>query len=172
MQFQATGTSSPCSSRLVQLADEIRLAPAGPTALGIGQTAITTPNQTTGVRFTGLQGPWNSTVTVSWWQGGGPSRSFGNSLSMSIEKVIGGASLLAHELGPRARMSKERLNIPLVVGPDYPHLESHGRKLKLGRAHPLPILRTGHHKSHRELFSIHPVTAVSPGGDLRGVGLQ
>ncbi|KAH7106509.1 hypothetical protein BKA62DRAFT_687340 [Auriculariales sp. MPI-PUGE-AT-0066] len=175
-------------------------ATAGGTVLSIKQVAITNPNQTIGVQFTGLQGPWNTTVTVQWWQGSGPPRQFGSQLQMQIQRLVGSArfvlsfclllaithdsacSALATQYRKRGKSiaQPDQANWPLVVGPDYPHLErrsplghSVGRKrpLLLGGAHALPLLpNSGTFDQSKTRVWVAPVDAVGLGGDGKGVG--
>lgn len=43
------------------------------------------------MHFTGIAGPWDTTVTVSWWQGNGTTRPPGATLQMQVQKSFGGA---------------------------------------------------------------------------------
>jgi hypothetical protein len=45
-------------------------------------------SQQLGVRFTGLPGPWNNTVTIWWWQASGPPMPPSATLTLSLAKAV------------------------------------------------------------------------------------
>lgn len=81
--------------------------------------------------------------------------------------------MLATHLGDAARLSDEQAKWPLVVGPDYPHLESvvngRQRKLLLGRSHPLQCLPEPGRYVSSEGILVPPISVVALGGDGKGV---
>ncbi|TDL16745.1 hypothetical protein BD410DRAFT_613226 [Rickenella mellea] len=124
-----------------------------PLDLSVGQTPITHPYGTIGVDFTTAK-PFSSTVTISWWQGSGPSRAAGSGLIAALQINVGRANALAQVPGIAAERGPETVNWPLVVGSDNPNLlesvpkHHDGKNVKgknlLGKAHPIqPVPQVG-----------------------------
>ncbi|KAH7108498.1 hypothetical protein BKA62DRAFT_753168 [Auriculariales sp. MPI-PUGE-AT-0066] len=66
----------------------------GGTHIGIGPTTVTNPNQVEGIFFLGLQGPWDTSATVTWTRGNGPDLQPGSKICVSLARIIDDSPLL------------------------------------------------------------------------------